>query len=122
MGKKAIGQYAVALTGPDGVTHSFPPGSTDYPDWAAKKMGPHCFEGGEDLFNEDGFLQAVIHHDAVIPEPRGGSGDGPPPRAGKGSGEDKWRAYAEANGVDVSGVDGRDEIIGACEDAGVPVE
>jgi hypothetical protein len=42
-----------------------------------------------------------------------------PPRSGKGSGEAAWRAFAEANGVQVSENDGRDEIIAACQDAGV---
>lgn len=115
---KKIGQYSVALTGPDGVVHTFAPGTDEYPDWAAKKMGPHCFEGGEDLFNEDGKRQAVIHHDAVVDEH---TGDGPPPQSGAGSGVKAWRSYAEAQEYDVEGLD-RDEIIAALEEAGVPVE
>jgi hypothetical protein len=51
-----------------------------------------------------------------------GAGSGPPPRAGKGSGEDKWRAYAEEQGVDVSEAEGRDDVIAALEEADVPVE
>ena len=51
-----------------------------------------------------------------------GTSDGPPPRAGKGSGEPAWRKYAEDNGVDVSGLEGRDDIIAAVDKAGVPVE
>ncbi len=46
----------------------------------------------------------------------------PPPRAGKGSGEDKWRAYAAAQGVDVSHIEDRNEIIAFLEEQGVPVE
>jgi predicted component of type VI protein secretion system len=45
-----------------------------------------------------------------------------PPQSGRGSGRDAWAAYARANGVTVDDEDGRDEIIAACEDAGVPVE
>lgn len=43
----------------------------------------------------------------------------PPPRSGRGSGETAWRAWAAQAGVDVSDADGRDEIIDACERAGV---
>lgn len=46
----------------------------------------------------------------------------PPPKAGKGSGEDKWRAYAAQVGVDVSRAEGRDDIISILDGAGVPVE
>jgi hypothetical protein len=123
MGKK-VGEFAVhGILDENGEPHSFLPG-TEPPAWAVKQMGDHCFEGGEDLFNEDGALAPVIHHDAVLPDPRGGgeSSDGPPPKAGKGSGEDKWRAYAEEQGVDVSDAEGRDEIIAALEEADVPVE
>lgn len=47
---------------------------------------------------------------------------GPPPKAGKGSGEDKWRAYAASQGVDVADIEDRGDIIAALKDAGVPVE
>jgi hypothetical protein len=123
MAKKPIGENAVVLTDDTGQAQVFLPGTTDYPDWAAKRMGPHCFEGGEDLFNEDGILQPVVHHDAVIPPARGGdASDGPPPKAGKGSSEVAWREYAAAQGVDVSDVEGRDDIIARLEDADVPTE
>lgn len=52
----------------------------------------------------------------------GDSGAVPPPRAGKGSGEDKWRAYAAEKGVDVSHIEDRNEIIAFLEEQGVPVE
>ncbi|TGB37878.1 hypothetical protein [Mycolicibacterium peregrinum] len=51
-----------------------------------------------------------------------GSEADPPPRAGKGSGEDKWRAYAAEKGVDVSHIEDRNEIIAFLEDQGVRVE
>lgn len=50
------------------------------------------------------------------------AGSGVPPRAGKGSGKEAWAAYAEANGVEVDADASRDDIIAACEAAGVPVE
>lgn len=115
---KKIGEFAVHLSDENGQLHSFLPGS-EPPTWAAKQLGDHCFEGGEKLFNEDGVPQPVIHHDAVVSEP---SGDGPPPRAGKGSGEDRWRSYAESKGVDVSDAEGREDVIARLEESGVPVE
>jgi hypothetical protein len=48
-------------------------------------------------------------------------GDGVPPRAGAGSGKDAWRDYAAANGVQVADDATRDDIIAACEAAGVTV-
>jgi hypothetical protein len=42
-----------------------------------------------------------------------------PPRSGAGSGVAAWRAFADANDVDYSAEDSRDEIIEACEKAKV---
>lgn len=60
----------------------------------------------------------------VVVDDEGGDGSEavPPPRAGKGSGEDKWRAYAAEKGVDVSHIEDRNEIIAFLEEQGVPVE
>lgn len=116
---KKIGEFAVHLHD-KGQLHSFLPG-TEVPQWAEKRLGEHCFEGGEDAFNEDGRYQAVVHHDAVLPAARGGASDGPPPQAGPGSAKEKWVAYAEEHGVDVDGLD-KAGIIAELEEAGVPVE
>jgi hypothetical protein len=54
-----------------------------------------------------------------------GSGDGRdgvPPRAGRGSGKEAWAAYAAEHEVEVADGASRDDIIAACEAAGVPVE
>lgn len=53
------------------------------------------------------------------PEPSYGTA---PPRSGKGSGVDAWSDYAYTNNVDVPDDAGRDDIITACEAAGVPVD
>jgi len=65
------------------------------------------------------------------PDP-GGAGDTgggkfelpkPPPRSGSGSGRDAWAAYATEHGVDVTeDLKTRDDIIAACELAGIPVK
>jgi hypothetical protein len=50
--------------------------------------------------------------------------DGPPPRAGAGSGTDAWKAYAASFDppVEVAEDAKRDDVIAAIEAAGHPVE
>jgi hypothetical protein len=98
-------EYTVHL-GKDGVTHTVPPGE-EFPDWA-KPENPYVT--GK-LKDEDGHPQEAP---AVF--------SGPPPRAGKGSGVEPWAAYAASQGVEVEDGAGRDEIVAACEDAGVAVD
>lgn len=97
-----LGPLACYVLDGKGNAAWFHPGD-DVPAWAAKQMGSHCFANGEDDDVED-------------------TGDGPPPRAGVGSGRDAWADYAQANGVEVEVDWKRDHIIAACEEAGVPVE
>lgn len=67
---------------------------------------------------------------ALPPLPEDGEGGGTvdaepaptaphPPRAGRGSSAEAWRAWATNAGVALVGVDTRDDIIAACELAGV---
>lgn len=100
-----IGEYAVHLHDDNGVLVSLLPGD-DVPGWAVGRIGKHALASGDDV-------NADVSDD---------SSDAPPPKAGKGSGEDKWRAYADRHGVDVSGAEGRDDVIAALDQAGVPVE
>lgn len=58
---------------------------------------------------------AVVETGGITP----GQGLPEPPRAGKGSGVDAWRAYAEQHGVTVDDNAERGEIIAALQDAGV---
>jgi hypothetical protein len=104
----------VAIQDDDGLTHSFGPPTDfdDLPGWAKKKVkNPKVL--GEDNEAEDD-------------DESSGGGDpdagGPPPKSGNGSGEDKWRAYADEVHVDVSELKGRDAIIAALEAAGVRTE
>ncbi|MBI2702108.1 MAG: hypothetical protein HYX31_23815 [Mycobacterium sp.] len=91
----------VALFDPKGNLAQFAPGD-DVPAWARKKLTNPAVWDSE-------------------PAEDGGSGDGPPPQSGRGSSRDAWASYAEAHGVDADGKD-RDEIIAACQEAGVAVE
>ncbi|SDD58981.1 hypothetical protein SAMN04488581_2609 [Mycolicibacterium neoaurum] len=95
-------EYTVYLTDTDGSVVAVKPGD-GIPTWA-KITNPYVLGAEESGEQAD--------------EPV----TGPPPRAGKGSGESAWRKYAEDNGVDVSQVEGRDDIINAVDKAGVPVE
>lgn len=67
----------------------------EVPSWAKDQVGDHLTEN---------------------------SSDGPPPKAGRGSGTEAWATYATANDVIVEDDAGRDDIIAACEAAGVPTE
>lgn len=78
----------------EGEPHAFGP-DDDVPEWAAAKMGPHCFETDADA------VEGVE-----------------PPRAGKGSGRDAWAEFASTKGVDVEADASRDEIIAQLADAG----
>jgi hypothetical protein len=102
-----IGEFAVHLHDDNGTLVSLLPGD-EVPGWAARRIGDHALASG-DSTDDDG-------------DDEEGGHDGPPPRHGRGSGEDKWRAYAEQNSVDVSNAEGRDDVIAALELAGVPVE
>lgn len=59
---------------------------------------------------------------SIPPNGTGGTGDTPmpPPKTGNGSAKAVWTAYAETNGVDVSGCVNKAEIIGLLEANGIP--
>lgn len=92
----------VHVVGDDGTRRVFGPGD-DVPEWAARKMGAHCFENGEHPYPD---------------APAGGI----PPKAGPGSSKTAWLAYAAGHGVDVDGESTRDDIIAALDAAGIATE
>ncbi len=68
---------------------------------------------------------AELWEGGVVPEPvehaPSAPADGsPPPRGGAGSGLGPWQQYAAAKGVTVQPEATREDIIAACEAAGVP--
>ncbi|MGW0015521.1 hypothetical protein ACWDVX_37955 [Streptomyces tendae] len=65
----------------------------------AEKIGDHAWEGTDD--------------DAEPDAPKA------PPRSGRGSGVDAWRAYAEGNGYDTDDEMSRDDVIALLEREGV---
>lgn len=84
----------VHAVGPDGQSQVFGPGD-EVPDWARKAItNPDVWDGKDDTATAD----------AVEP-----------PRAGKGSGVDAWRSYAESRGVALEDDMTRDDIIAAVD-------
>ena len=78
----------------------FAPGDP-VPTWAAKQLTNPKLYGGEPAESQ---------------EP---SGNQAPPRSGRGSNIDAWRRFAEQNGVEYDTHASREEIIAACEQAGL---
>jgi hypothetical protein len=78
----------------------------EVPPKVAKRIGDHAWT------DTDSTIEA--------PTPTGagdGWGDEAPPRSGRGSGVEAWRAYAEQHDVEVAAEASREEIIAACEAA-----
>lgn len=82
------------------------------PARAAKKIGDHAWEDD----GEDG--PETVDED-TNPGPKEPAPVEAPPRSGRGSGVDAWRAYAEANGYDTDDEMSRDDVIALLEREGV---
>lgn len=87
----------------DGSPVCFDAGSVP-PDWAKDLLGAHLFE-----------------EPTASVAPPGGPSE-VPPKAGAGSGAKVWKAYAETHGLTVPDGASREDIIEACEKAGVPTD
>jgi hypothetical protein len=102
----------------DGKTHVFGPDDT-VPDWARKQIRrPDVWDDKAELADETG-------HNAHVHFAPDAEGDGPPPQGGPGASRQKWVDYATPllakKGVEVQADWKREDIIAACETAGVPV-
>lgn len=92
---------------------AFGPGD-GVPTWARKQISnPKAWGEGE-----------PAEPAPTSPPTSAGDGEGEgsleaPPRSGKGSGVEAWRAFAERKGVDVDQDASREDVIAACEAAGV---
>lgn len=121
--------FAVHVTDPKGAVVCIKPGG-EIPPWAKTQItNPYVLKGeipdgdpvvvDEDAVDDDD--QVDDEQDDDDQDDDGGDGDGPPPKAGPGSGTDRWAAYAAKRNVDVDGLN-KAGIIAALADAGVPVE
>ncbi len=95
----------VTLMSDDGVVAHFPVGmsDSDLPEWAAARItNPGVWE------------QPIVESPDVVVDV--------PPKSGAGSSAPAWVAYAAASGVPVKPDAKRDDVIAACEAAGVPTD
>jgi len=86
-------EYAVYVNGPKGDQVCILP-DEEIPSWAVDQLDERHFSDG----------------------------GGVPPKNGKGSGVKAWEAYAVDNAVDFEAGATKEEIIAACDAAGVPTE
>jgi hypothetical protein len=109
----------VYITGPDGGVHGFGPNS-DVPDWARKMItNPHVWDSAPEPI----LIGSKTPPDAL---PSGGDvpvelEDGPPPQGGTGATRQRWADYASSKGVALEADWKREDIIAACETAGIKV-
>lgn len=102
MSRRLIGYVHV-----DGVAYG---PDDEVPAKVAKRIGEHAW------------TDADSPAEVPTPTPTGagdGSGDEAPPRSGRGSGIEAWLAFAKQHDVEVDANASRDDVIAACEAAGV---
>lgn len=101
------GRRLIAYVHVDGVAYG--PGDT-VPPKVAKRIGDHAWTDAD----QDGADEVSVN------DPAGSGGDvEAPPRSGRGSGIDAWRAFAERNGYDTDDEMSRDDVIALLERNGV---
>lgn len=88
----------------------------DVPAEVAKRIGDHAWDDGGD--QDDGDEPTVGYTDPSTQQSPTGPAEAPP-RSGRGSGVEAWRAYAEQNDLDVAEDASREDIIAAAEGAGL---
>ena len=115
--------YTVYLTGKDGQVHAFGPGDS-VPDWArARITNPLAWgdqaETAKPVAAEVAATQPKVVDESPVSHASGD--DGPPPQGGPGASRKVWADYAASNGVVVDSTWKREDIIAACEKAGLPV-
>jgi hypothetical protein len=97
----------------DGVAYG---PDSDVPAEVAKRIGDHAWTDDSD---QDGDEPADVGFtDPTAQQSPTGAGEAPP-RSGRGSGIEAWRTFAEQNGVGTDSDMSREDIIAACEAAGV---
>lgn len=91
---------------------------------AGRKLTANVYVGGR--FFESGSTPPKEYADQITnPNAWGESGDtpdGPPAKAGRGSGREAWAAYADDHDVAYDDDASRDDLIAAVEAAGAPTE
>lgn len=109
----------VVVRNPDGIATCLEAG-TELPAWAVGRVGKHVLDSGQQE-PAAGAKPAEPSLNPPPPQPSGPVGT-PPPKSGKGSTDAAWTKYASDNGVAVTEEMSRNEVIAACEAAGVPTD
>ncbi|MFJ9979696.1 hypothetical protein [Streptomyces cyaneofuscatus] len=92
------------------------------PKKVAEKIGAHAWETVPAWEGEHGPETVQFTDPGDLKQPGGGTPPTEveaPPRSGKGSGIDAWQAFAHEHGVGTDSDMSRDDIIAACEAAGL---
>ncbi|WP_405911362.1 hypothetical protein OG529_04390 [Streptomyces longwoodensis] len=90
------------------------------PAEVAKRIGDHAWTDSGEVRGEDGPETLSFSGPGEDQDQDQGQGEGEaPPRSGRGSGIEAWRAFAEEHGVGIDEGMTRDDVIAACEAAGV---
>ncbi|MFI5808981.1 hypothetical protein [Streptomyces sp. NPDC051561] len=97
-----MSRHLIAYVHVDGVAYG--PEDT-VPADVAKRIGVHAWTDDDTEVDDQD-------------DPGGGDAEAPP-RSGRGSGEAAWRVFAEQHDVEVADDATRDDVIAACEVAGV---
>ncbi|MFF7171094.1 hypothetical protein [Streptomyces pseudovenezuelae] len=87
----------------------------EVPAEVAERIGDHAWQDDSEAPGEDepeavGFTDPRTSQQQTVEAP---------PRSGRGSGIEAWLAFAEAQGVGTDSDMNRDDVIAACEAAGV---
>jgi len=87
----------------------------EVPAEVAERIGDHAWEDDSEVRGEDG-PDTVGFADPSTSQPQIVEA---PPRSGRGSGVEAWRAFAEQHELDVAADATREDIIAAAESAGL---
>lgn len=105
-----------------GVVVFLPEGS-ELPEWAESRVGDHVLtaEAATTRSNDTSEPELTPAQTNTFAATQAVNSV-PPPKAGPGSSRARWVEYAAAYGIAVTDDETRDEIIAACEAAGVPTD
>lgn len=103
MARSAVHVHVVSK---DGTRRQWLAPGDEVPAWA--RLDDRNLQGGDDGEPVSQATQQASGGD--VPEPS---------RSGRGSGLEAWRSFAESRGVSVDSDMSRDDVIAACEQAGV---
>lgn len=104
-----------------GEPHTYLAGDDNVPEWAAAKLGDHCWGDPSDDSPAAAVAAALAGPGTDHSSDEFADASDIPPMGGAGSGQDAWAAYAEKLGVELTAEDdSRDKIVAKIDAAGYP--